>query len=187
MAARAPYLRIALAGMLITACEQEPLAVQRAPEQGLPMGAAPSAAASAAGMNKSSIAGFVASIAALPGETHITPSGRRHFSDVPVINSIRGDLTGTLTFFEQELAPCDFSALVGSGPVSGPVTWNGRSGVIAGQWTTNCKPDASQPIGLSCDGVMNLRGSGGLEGVQFHIAWGPGWYPFPYTGTAFSQ
>ena len=34
---------------------------------------------------------------------------------------------------------------------------------------------------------MNARGSDGLEGVQFHIKWGPGWYPFPYTGTVIAH
>jgi hypothetical protein len=32
-----------------------------------------------------------------------------------------------------------------------------------------------------------VRGSDGLDGVQFHFKWGPGWYPFSYTGTAFAQ
>jgi hypothetical protein len=70
-------------------------------------------------------------------------------------------------------------------PFEGEVTWNGRTGTISGQFTTNCKPDASQPLGVSCDGTMNARGTGDLEGVQFHTKWGPGWYPFSYTGTAF--
>jgi hypothetical protein len=38
-------------------------------------------------------------------------------------------------------------------------------------------------IGLSCDGVMNARGSGDLEGVHFKFNWGPGWFPFAYSGT----
>jgi hypothetical protein len=71
------------------------------------------------------------------------------------------------------------------GPFEGEVTWNGRTGTISGQLTTNCKPDASQPLGVSGDGTMNARGTGDLEGVQFHTKWGPGWYPFSYTGTAF--
>ena len=187
MAARAPFLGLAFFGMLLTACDQDPVGIQRAPEQSVWGGAAAVAAASAAGMSKSSIQGRIAQIAVLPGDTRSTPSGRCHFRGVPVINSISGDVTGTLTFLENNQATCSFSDLVGAGPVEGQVTWSGRSGVVAGEWTTNCNADASQPIGLSCDGVMNLRGSGGLDGVQFHFEWGPGWYPFPYTGTAFAR
>ena len=187
MVGRAPVLGMVFAGMLLTACDHDPVGVQRAPEQPISGGAAIGPAAAAAGMNKSLIHGFIGQIAILPGDTRSTPSGRCHFRGVSVINSISGDVTGTLTFYENEQATCNFSDLVGAGPVQGPVTWNGRSGVISGQWTTNCNADASQPLGLTCDGVMNLRGSGGLDGVQFHFEWGPGWYPFPYTGTAFSR
>ena len=121
------------------------------------------------------------------GGFRMTPSGRCFFLNAEVIDHFEGDVVGPVTFDENERAPCDFSHLTGSGPFVAQVTWNGRSGTISGQWTTNCKADASQPIGLSCDGTMNARGSGGLDGVQFHFKWGPGWYPFPYTGTAFSE
>ena len=73
-----------------------------------------------------------------------------------------------------------------SGEFGGQVTFQGRSGEFAGHWETNCKFDPA--LGTpSCDGVSNARGLGGLEGVQFHIKWGPGWWPFSYSGTAFSQ
>jgi hypothetical protein len=36
----------------------------------------------------------------------------------------------------------------------------------------------------TCGGTFEARGSGGLEGVKFHFVWGPGWYPFDYTGFA---
>lgn len=117
----------------------------------------------------------------------MTPSGNCFFLNAQVFDHFEGDVVGPVTFYENERAPCDFSHLTGSGPFSAQVTWMGRSGTITGQWTTNCTADASQPIGLSCDGTMNARGSDGLDGVQFHFKWGPGWYPFPYTGTAFSQ
>lgn len=77
--------------------------------------------------------------------------------------------------------------MVGSGPFEADVVWQGRAGRITGQWTTNCKADPTSAAGISCDGTMNARGSGGLEGVQFHFKWGPGFYPFPYSGTAFTQ
>lgn len=121
------------------------------------------------------------------GDVRPTPGGQCFFSNVEVRDRFEGDLVGPVTFYENERAPCDFSHLTGDGPFTAQVTWNGRSGTIEGQWTTNCKADASQPIGLSCDGTMNARGSGGLDGVQFHFKWGPGWYPFQYTGTAFSN
>ena len=121
------------------------------------------------------------------GGFRMTPSGNCFFLNAEVIDHFEGDVVGPVTFDENERAPCDFSHLTGSGPFVAQVTWDGRSGTITGQWTTNCKADPSQPIGLSCDGTMNGRGSGGLDGVQFHFKWGPGWYPFPYTGTAFSD
>jgi hypothetical protein len=75
--------------------------------------------------------------------------------------------------------------LIARGPFEGEVTFRGRAGRITGQWTTNCKWDSS--LGrVSCDGVMNARGTGELDGAQFHIEWGPGWWPFPYSGTASS-
>lgn len=117
----------------------------------------------------------------------VTPGGQCFFQGVETNSQLAGDLAGPITFYENERAPCDLSHLTGNGPFVAHVTWNGASGTISGEWTTNCKPDASQPIGLSCDGTMNARGSEGLDGVQFHFKWGPGWYPFAYSGTAFSD
>ncbi len=145
--------------------------------------------ASRAGMIKQTITGTLQSAPGdvPPGRALTTPSGICHWWDVPVFTYFEGDVEGPVTFHEQEHFRCDFSRLTGSGPFQGQVTWNGRSGIMSGQWTTNCKPDASQPLLISCDGTMNARGSDGLDGVQFHFKWGPGWYPFPYTGTAFSK
>lgn len=190
MTSNAPFLMIAVWGVLVTACDSRSLGVTPPREQssrgvaGLPG----SGAINFAGASKNAISGsidFVGGAAA--GRTIVTPSGRCHLFDSPVFTQWRGDVSGTVTFHEQINAPCDFSDVVGSGPFDGEVTWNGRSGVISGQWTTNCIPDPSQPVGLSCDGTLNARGAGGLEGVEFHTKWGPGWYPFPYTGTAFSH
>jgi hypothetical protein len=139
-------------------------------------------------MVKQSIGGTISSIGGGPiAGFRMTPSGNCFFYNAQVINHFEGDLVGPVTFYENERAPCDFSHLTGSGPFVAQVTWNGQAGTISGQWTTNCKADATQPIGLSCDGTMNARGSDGLDGVQFHFKWGPGWYPFSYTGTAFAQ
>jgi hypothetical protein len=184
MTASAQFLRVVLLGALVTACDSRPVDITPPRDRsadGLGV------ASSFAGTRKVAISGTIDLLGGTPpGRTLLTPSGRCHFWDAPVVTQFRGDVSGTVTFNEQLHAPCDFSDLVGSGPFEGEVTWNGHSGLISGQWTTNCDADPSQPIGLSCDGVMNARGSGGLEGVQFHFKWGPGWYPFSYTGTAFS-
>ena len=137
---------------------------------------------------KTSISGTIAFVTTLaPGRFLSTPSGRCHFWDFPEITQFTGDISGSVTFTEHVNAPCDLSNLVASAPVSGQVTWDGRTGGISGQWATNCTADPSQPVGLSCAGTFNLRGTGPLDGVHFHLTWGPGWFPFPYTGTAFSD
>jgi len=175
---RAHALGLALAGALFAACDAGPLAVQA--DRGV--------VTRASGVEKAAISGTIQFLGvAPPGRSLVTSSGRCHNWDAPVTTTFTGDVAGVVTFFEQQHGPCDFSDLVASGPFEGQVTWNGRSGTIAGQWTTNCDADSSQPLGLSCDGTTNARGSGGLEGVQFHFKWGPGWYPFAYTGTAFSR
>jgi hypothetical protein len=120
-----------------------------------------------------------------PGRAVVTPSGMCHFWQYPVYDRFDGDISGPVTFFEQGHGPCDFSHIAGSGPFEAHVTWKGRSGTVNGQWTTNCKADPTSPAGVSCDGTMNGRGHGGLDGVQFHFKWGPGFYPFPYTATVF--
>jgi len=138
--------------------------------------------------NKEPINGTIQFLAAAPpGRSVITPTGHCHFWDSPAFTHFDGDVEGMVTFNEQLHAPCDFSHIAGSGPMEGQVIWRGRAGTISGQWTTNCKADVAQPTGVSCDGTMNARGSGGLDGVQFHFKWGPGWYPFSYDGTAFSK
>jgi hypothetical protein len=143
---------------------------------------------SAVASSKEPISGTITnSVPGIPARVLVTPSGRCHFFGWPNVTQFTGDVSGSVTFDEHVNAPCDLSDVVANGPISGEVTWNGRTGSISGEWTTNCNPDASQPIGLSCDGVMNARGSGDLEGVHFKLTWGPGWFPFPYSGTASSE
>ncbi len=177
------YLPFTLLPLLLVACtDQDPVAPDSAP-----------LFSASAGMNKEPIIGTDDSVDEPgPGGVLITPSGRCHFFDMPGVTSWEGDIVGLITFRRRVVnLPCDFpdpegrGAFTFSAPFDGEVTWKGRSGMIAGQSTTNCKRDASQPVGWSCDGTMNARGSGGLEGVQFHIKWGPGWFPFSWTGTAF--
>lgn len=147
-----------------------------------------SAASVEAGVTKTEISGTLDfDHAGAPGRMVVTPSDMCHLWQFPVHDLLTGDVAGPITFLEQGHGPCDFSHLAGSGPFEGEVVWLGRSGRISGQWTTNCKTDAKHMVGLSCDGTMIARGSGGLEGVQFHFKWGPGNYPFPYTGTAFAR
>jgi hypothetical protein len=144
--------------------------------------------ASAVAASKEFISGTITnSVPGIPARVIATPSARCHFFEFPNVTQFTGDVSGTVTFDEHINARCDLSDVVGNGPISGEVTWNGRTGSISGEWTTNCTPDASQVVGLSCDGVMNARGSGGLDGVHFKFNWGPGWFPFPYTGTASSD
>ena len=117
-----------------------------------------------------------------PGRQMTNPDGKFHYWDGDVYDLLTGDVAGSVVFHEKGVVKPDRN-YTGSGPFDGQVTWNHRSGTISGQWTTNCLPD---PITVwSCDGTMNARGAGGLEGVQFHFKWGPGFYPFPYSGTAF--
>jgi len=117
-----------------------------------------------------------------PGRELIDCDGKYHFWDGPVHTIFDGDVSGKVTFQEKGIIKPDGSGVF-SGPFEGTVTWNDTSGTISGQFATNCKVDSS--TGISCDGVLNARGSGGLEGVRFKFVWGPGFYPFPYTGTAY--
>jgi hypothetical protein len=119
-----------------------------------------------------------------PGRVLINPDGKFHYWDGDVYDIFAGDVAGPVVFHEKGVVTPD-RHYIGSGPFDAEVTWNGRYGTISGQWTTNCEPDPSRIYGWSCGGTMNARGAGGLEGVQFHFNWGPGFYPFPYTGTVF--
>lgn len=176
------WMALAVGAVCVVACS-DPAGV---PSAGVRSLRVPSTASTT--VVKQPISGTISFVAGGPvAGFRMTPSGRCFFLNAQVIDHFEGDVVGPVTFYENQRAPCDFSHLTGSGPFVAQVTWNGRSGTISGQWTTNCKADASQPIGLSCDGTMNAPGSDGLDGVQFHFKWGPGWYPFPYTGTAFSQ
>ncbi|NIS65230.1 MAG: hypothetical protein GTO05_08745 [Gemmatimonadales bacterium] len=170
------YAPLALLPLLLVACaDQEPTAPDVSP-----------VFSAGAGMNKELISGTSDLVGAGMAErAFTTPSGMCHLWDAPVFTHSSGSIEGPVTFNEQQHLRCDFSHLVASGPFEGEVTWNGRSGTISGQWATNCKPDASQPLGISCDGTYIARGTGGLDGVRFHVKWGPGWFPFSYTGTAF--
>lgn len=175
-------------GLFELACADGPTELKTPPQTATSLSTVTAFDVASAEAKKEPISGSIAFLGGPPpARFFATPSGRCNYWDWPGVTQFSGDVSGTVTFDEQVHAPCNLTDLVGSGPFSGQVTWNGRTGAISGQWTTNCNADASQPVGLSCDGTMNARGSGDLEGVQFHFKWGPGWYPFPYIGTAFSD
>jgi len=169
-------LSLTLVPLLLVACtDQDPLAPATSPQFAV------------AGPHKEPISGFMDFAGAgVPAYQHETPSGICHVWNYPIYGSYHGDVVGTVVFYEDQNRRCDGTGrLVARGPFEGEVTWNGRDGTMSGMWTTNCEPDPSlPPPSLSCDGTMNARGSGGLEGVHFHFKWGPGWWPFPYTGKA---
>jgi hypothetical protein len=180
-----------ITGVIAVACEVAPPTSPTREAPVMTQAEAPEASGvvTSQGMTKEPINGLIHLLNnGPPGGILMTPGGQCHFTDVPGYTRYEGDVVGSVTFRRRVVnQPCDGGHLTGSGPVDGDVTWNGRAGAFSGQWTTNCKADSSQPTGISCDGTMNVRGSGGLAGVQFHFKWGPGWFPFPYTGTAFSQ
>jgi hypothetical protein len=159
-----------------------------APTAPAPIGAGPTSfLADSAGLQKSGISGTMALVALGPPERRIvTPAGMIHLWEMPEYSVFAGDIAGPVTFHASASRTSDGTHLICRGPFDGEVTFQGRTGRLAGQWTTNCKWDPA--LGrVSCGGTMNARGEGLLDGVQFHIQWGPGWWPFSYTGTAFSK
>jgi|SRR5689334_1625072 len=184
MRMRSPFLSIALLATLIAACERGSGAINGPASASAQKHARPFASSSVAASKTQIIGTITNSVPGVPAGVLVTPGGRCHYSGWPNATQFTGDVSGAVTFDENVNAPCNLTDLVANGPISGTVTYNGRTGGISGEWTTNCNPDASQPFGLSCDGVMNARGSGELEGVHFKFNWGPGWFPFSYSGTA---
>jgi hypothetical protein len=151
--------------------------------------AAPRAAlaANVAGTQKTPISGTLQIVGVdPPTRTLVTPSDMCRLWNVAEHTVYSGDVQGSVTYIANTKGDCSLTHLVVAGTFGGHVTFQGRSGEMAGHWETNCKFDPALGT-LSCDGESNARGSGGLEGVQFHIKWGPGWWPFSYSGTAFSQ
>jgi len=151
--------------------------------------AAPRAAlaANVAGTQKTPISGTLQIVGVdPPTRTLVTPSDMCRQWKVAEHTVYSGDVQGSVTYIANTKGDCSLTHLVVAGSFGGQVTFQGRSGEMAGHWETNCKFDPALGT-LSCDGESNARGSGGLEGVQFHIKWGPGWWPFSYSGTAFSQ
>jgi len=139
------------------------------------------------GTQKTAISGTIAlNVVDPPTRFRQTPSEVCHLLGVLEHTTYSGDIAGEVTYVANAKLDCATTHLRSSGSFGGHVTYQGRTGDIVGHWETNCKFDEALGT-LSCDGISNARGSGGLEGVQFHIAWGPGWWPFKYTGTAFVQ
>ena len=176
-------LTLGATGVISLACADS--APVSPPSRTAPPGAA--VAANIAGTEKTPISGTI-QIVGLdpPTRTIVTASDRCHQWDGVEYTVYSGDVQGSVTYVANVKGDCALTHFTVSGTFGGQVTFQGRWGEMAGIWETNCKfdPVLGTP---SCDGVSNARGSGGLEGVQFHIKWGPGWWPFSYSGTAFSQ
>jgi len=145
-------------------------------------------AANVAGTEKTPISGTIQILGIdPPTRTLVTPSDMCRNWNIAEHTVYYGDVQGSVTYIANTKGDCSLTHLVVSGTFGGQVTFQGRSGEMAGHWETNCKVDPALDT-LSCDGESNARGSGGLEGVQFHIKWeGPAGGPFSYSGTAFSQ
>ena len=140
-------------------------------------------AVQAAGAAKVPIGGELSLTDDTPGIVRPTPGGILHEQGGTAVTEYTGDIAGNVTFsYKWSHFTADFSHLVSKGPFDGEVTWNGRTGSMSGMFTTECKPDATGMI--SCGGTMIGHGSGELEGVKFHIDWGPGFWPFAYEGFA---
>lgn len=141
-------------------------------------------AAQAGGAESQPISGTI-SLDAFGGDPAfaVTPSGIVHQTGGTAVSEFGGDIVGTVTFFYKKIHfSADGTHLIAKGPFEGEVTWSDRTGMMTGMFTTECKSD---PGGLlSCEGVVVGHGSGDLEGVKFHIVWGPGWWPFTYGGFA---
>jgi hypothetical protein len=138
-------------------------------------------AAQQGGAVKVPISGTIEAGPSTLGEVRRTPGGIWHSSGDIVETEFTGDVAGIVVFTEREHWTDDFSHALGSGPFEGEVTWNGRTGLMTGQFTAECKADSAGVP--SCHGTMVGHGSGELKGVKFQFKWG-GWYPFPYGGFA---
>jgi hypothetical protein len=115
-----------------------------------------------------------------PVRDFATPGGIEHFFEVPVHTVFTGSIDGLVTATESGNAVKDFTVVVYRGPVEGEVTWAGHTGTVSGMWHTRCELVPT----VTCGGTFEMQGSGDLRGVRFHIVWGPGFFPFNYTGFA---
>ena len=58
-----------------------------------------------------------------------------------------------------------------------------RRVINEGSWTTGIRRADRFVMGWDDEWTRIRR----TRDINFHFKWGPGWYPIPYTGTAFSQ
>jgi hypothetical protein len=117
-----------------------------------------------------------------PSREFVTPGGIDHFFEWPICTTLAGDVAsvaGQHMWFTESGAFLRNGKAVFHGPFAGDVTWMGQTGQISGTWHTLCETGVP-----TCGGTFEAQGSGALEGVKFHFVWGPGWYPFDYTGFA---
>ncbi len=142
------------------------------------------ALAEAGSAERTPISGQIELVTMIAGDQRFTPGGIIHESGAVSVTTFTDDIAGTVTFYYKRVhISADGSHLVSKGPFAGEVTWQGRTGLMEGMFTTECKSVAG-PFTFACDGTMIGHGSGDLEGVQFQIVWGSGWFPFAYEGFA---
>jgi hypothetical protein len=145
--------------------------------------------AAAAPASHEPISGTMAGgVVALP-DPDVTPSGILHFPHTGglAVSEWVGDpgvdLVGSIMWRYHATTWMDAvgTRIVASGAVDGEMTWNDRTGYVSGRFALNCKPDDAA-VRL-CDGNLVLHGDGELDGVKFHVFWGPApWFPFQFEG-----
>lgn len=175
----------------VAACDQAPPTAPEAPSPSMALVSTP-------GVVSAPIEGtFLSTGNVGPEDVLVTPSGQCQFREYDNTGEFTGSLSGDVVFERRimnvsslclgQLPEGPGDPLNFSGPVHGTVTYDGRTGAVEGQGHGHCDYDPASPALFSCGGVYNLRGSGELAGVTFHVRWGPGWFPFPYEGTATSH
>jgi len=174
---------VMVTALMLSACDSEVASSNQYGEQ-LNAEPDPVIMGSDNGVTKSAISGTIYIVGVEPpGRTLETPGDICHMWEFIEYVRFTGDVEGELTYNVHSHGPCERDHFTAMGPFEGEVTWNGRTGPVSGQFTTNCEPDPD--LGAACDGVSTFRGSGDLEGVHFKVEWGPGLFSFPYSGTAF--
>lgn len=137
--------------------------------------------ASNGGADKTPVAGTNVFLDLVPGVPNVTPGGVFHQEGGSATLGWFGDVAGTttITYRHSTITP-DGSRMIALARSDGQLTWDGRTGPVSGATNAICKADS---VGqLQCGGTLVLHGSGDLDGVKFHIEWGPGFFAFPYDG-----
>ena len=138
------------------------------------------------GADKVPIAGTNLFLSLTPDEVRVTPGGVVHQSGDEATVQWGGDITGetTITYHRSHVTR-NGHRLLAVASSHGVLTWDNRTGEVRGVTNATCKAD---DLGeLVCSGTFVLHGSGELEGVTFHVKWGPGFFLFPFEGFALDR